>query len=119
MKAAVTYENGEVFQHFGKTENFLIGTIDSGAVTGTEVVNSNGASHGALAGFLKEQGVQALICGGIGPGAVNALAACGIRVYAGNSGDAEDALSALAAGRLEENNEASCDHHDEGCHHHH
>lgn len=32
MKIAVTYENGQVFQHFGHTENFKIYEIDGKTV---------------------------------------------------------------------------------------
>ena len=52
MKIAVTYENGEIFQHFGHTEAFKIYDIADGKVVSAEVVDTNGSGHGALAGFL-------------------------------------------------------------------
>ena len=70
MKVAVTYENGEVFQHFGRTEQFKIYDVADGRVNSGIVIGTNGTGHGALAGFLKAEGVQALICGGIGGGAL-------------------------------------------------
>ena len=78
MKIAVTYENGEIFQHFGHTEAFKIYDIADGKVVNAEVVDTNGSGHGALAGFLVAHGVDTLICGGIGGGAQNALAQAGI-----------------------------------------
>ena len=69
MKIAVTYDNGSVFQHFGKTENFKIFEVENGAIISSEVVGSNGAGHSALAGFLADAGVDVVICGGIGGGA--------------------------------------------------
>ena len=75
MKIAVTYDNGQVFQHFGHTEQFKIYEVEDGKVVAAEVVDTNGQGHGALGGFLAEQGVDVLICGGIGGGARNALAA--------------------------------------------
>ena len=54
MKVAVTYENGEVFQHFGRTPAFKVYEISDGKVISSEVVDTNGTGHGALAGFLKE-----------------------------------------------------------------
>ena len=66
MKIAVTYDNGSVFQHFGKTENFKIFEVENGAIISSEVVGSNGAGHSALAGFLADAGVDVVICGGIG-----------------------------------------------------
>ena len=66
MKIAATYENGNIFPHFGKTEQFKVYETEGGKVLSSEVVPTNGTGHGALAGFLKERGVEALICGGIG-----------------------------------------------------
>lgn len=123
MKVAVTYENGQIFQHFGHTEQFKVYEIADGAIAGEQVVDTNGSGHGALAGFLLEHGVDTLICGGIGAGAQAALAEAGIRLYGGVSGDADQAVNALLAGKLDFDPNARCDHHDhehghgEGCHH--
>ena len=80
MKIAVTYDNGNVFQHFGKTENFKVYEVEDNKVVSSEVIGSNGTGHGALAGLLAEQGIDVLICGGIGGGAQNALAEAGIQL---------------------------------------
>lgn len=85
MKVAVTYENGEVFQHFGHSEAFKLYEVEGGEVKSSEVVPTNGSGHGALAGFLRERGVEVLICGGIGAGAQNALAEAGIKLYGGKT----------------------------------
>ena len=69
MKIAVTYEDGRIFQHFGHTEQFKIYETADGRIVRAEVVDTNGSGHGALADFLMRQGVDALICGGIGGGA--------------------------------------------------
>ncbi len=100
MKIAVTYENGTVFQHFGHTEQFKVYQVEDGRVTGTEILDTNGSGHGALAGFLRDAGVEALICGGLGMGARNALAQAGVTLYAGVTGDADAAVQALLADRL-------------------
>ena len=124
MKAAVTYDgNGAVFQHFGRTEIFRIYTIEDGKVTAKEDVSAaETGGHGALAPFLKEHGVDVLIAGGIGGGARAALAACGIEVYPGVSGSADEAAAAFAEGRLSFDPDAECHHHDHGeghsCGHH-
>ena len=83
MKIAVTYENGQIFQHFGHTEQFKIYTVENGKIVSSEVVDTNGSGHGALAGFLSEQSVAVLICGGIGGGAQMALASAGIQLFGG------------------------------------
>ena len=81
MKIAVTYENGQIFQHFGHAEQFKLYEAVDGKITHTEVVDTNGSGHGALAGFLMQNGVDTLICGGIGGGAQAALAEAGIKLY--------------------------------------
>jgi predicted Fe-Mo cluster-binding NifX family protein len=119
MKIAVTYENGMIFQHFGHTEQFKIYETENGAVKASEVVSTNGAGHGALAGRLKELGVEALICGGLGGGARQALGEAGITVYPGAAGTADGAVEALLAGRLSYDPDTVCHHHDhEGGEHH-
>ena len=69
MRIAVTYDNGNIFQHFGKTENFKVYEVENNQVISSEVISSNGSGHGALAGLLDGQNVDVLICGGIGGGA--------------------------------------------------
>ena len=112
MKIAVTYDNGQIFQHFGHTEQFKIYEAADGKIVRSEVVNTNGSGHGALAGFLMQQGVDTLICGGIGGGAQAALAEAGIKLYGGASGDADAAVYALLTGSLSYNPNVRCNHHD-------
>lgn len=112
MKIAVTYDGGNIFPHFGHTEEFKIYTVENGKITSAEIVPTNGSGHGALAGFLAERSVDTLICGGIGGGAINALAAVGITLYGGASGNADDAVSALLSGSLAYDPNAKCDHHE-------
>lgn len=116
MKIAVTYDNGQVFQHFGRTENFKIYTVEEGVVTGSEILNTNGTGHEALAGLLAEQDIALLICGGMGSGAQAALAEAGIVVFSGAEGDADAAVEAFLSGELT-NAGVNCDHHEEeeGC----
>lgn len=117
MKIAVTYEDGQVFQHFGQSKQFLICDTEEGKITASRVQDTGGNGHGALAGFLKEHAVSALICGGIGGGAKQALAEQGIQLYAGVSGNAQAAAEALLAGTLQHNPDTQCNHH--GHEHHH
>ena len=114
MKIAVTYDNGNVFQHFGKTENFKVYQVEDGKVLSSEVMSSNGTGHGALAGLLAEQGVDVLICGGIGGGAKDALTEAGITLCAGAEGNTDQAVEAYLAGELVSTG-VNCDHpHEEG-----
>mgnify|MGYP003412540587 FL=1 len=114
MKIAVTYEAGLIFQHFGHTAQFKIYEIEKDEVATAQVVDTDGHGHGALAGFLKAQGVNVLICGGIGGGAQMALAEAGIQLFGGVSGDADEAVEALLAGELVYNPCVRCSHHDHG-----
>lgn len=114
MKIAVTYENGQVFQHFGHTAQFKLYEVQDGQVVSSQVVDTNGSGHGALAGFLQAQGVDTLICGGIGGGAKTALAQAGITLYGGVNGSADKAVEALLAGKLVFQPDILCSHHGEG-----
>jgi predicted Fe-Mo cluster-binding NifX family protein len=114
MKIAVTYENGNIFQHFGHTEQFKIYNVEGDKIVSSEVISSNGSGHGALAGFLAAQGVEVLICGGIGMGAQNALAQANIKLYGGVSGSADGAVESFIFGMLHYDPHVSCDHHDHG-----
>ena len=115
MKIAATYDNGNIFQHFGKTEFFKVYEVEDNKVVSSEVIGSNGAGHGALAGLLAEQGISVLICGGIGGGAQSALAEAGIELCSGAQGDADAAVEAYLKGELVSTG-VNCDHHHEEGH---
>lgn len=112
MRIAVTYENGEIFQHFGHTEQFKYYDVEDGTVVSSKVVDTNGSGHGALAGLLSEGKVDVLVCGGIGGGAQAALSEAGIKLFGGVSGNADEAVAALLSGSLSYNPDVHCDHHD-------
>ena len=116
MKIAVTYENGNVFQHFGHTQAFKIYETDGKQILRSEVVSTDGQGHGALSNFLAERGIDVLLCGGIGGGAQMALKDAGIQLYGGVSGNADDQVRAFLDGALSYNANVHCDHHD---HEHH
>ena len=111
MRIAVTYENGQIFQHFGRTEQFKLYDVAAGKVINEQIVGTNGTGHGALAGFLKNAEVDVLICGGIGGGAQMAMQEAGITLYGGNMGSANDAVQAFLANNLAQNSNPTCDHH--------
>jgi len=106
MKLAIPYEEGQIFQHFGKTPAFKIYDIANGQVGGSMVFPTGGQGHGALAGLLRALGIGAVVCGGIGPGAIDALSQLNILPLPGVTGSADP--------------DALCHHHDGGhtCGHH-
>jgi FKBP-type peptidyl-prolyl cis-trans isomerase 2/predicted Fe-Mo cluster-binding NifX family protein len=121
MRIAATYENGNIFQHFGRTEQFKVYDVQEGRIIASEIVGSNGICHGALAGLLADKAIEVLICGGLGGGALNALINAGITVVAGAEGDADQAVESYLRGELVSSG-ANCDHHHHGegheCGHH-
>lgn len=114
MRIAVTYEDGNIFQHFGHSEQFKLYDVEDGKIVNTQVVDTNGQGHGALAGFLTGAKVDVLICGGIGGGAQNALAQAGIQLYGGVAGSCDAAVEALLANNLGYNPNVACSHHGHG-----
>ncbi len=115
-KIAVTYEGGQVFQHFGHTEQFKVYEVEDGKAVNSQVIDTVGEGHGALAGFLKDKGIDTLICGGIGMGARMALSEADIDLYPGVSGNADEAVNALLKGSLNYDPDTMCNHHHEGDH---
>ena len=121
MRVAVTYDKGQIFQHFGHTSQFKLYDVADGKITKEQIIDTQGTGHGALAGFLQQCQADALICGGIGMGAQMALKEAGVKLFAGVQGDADAAAKAFAAGTLEYSTDATCDHHGHGeheCGHH-
>lgn len=110
MKIAVTYDQGQVFQHFGQTTQFKIFEVENGKITNSVIVDSNGAGHGALVGFLHGLGVTTLICGGIGGGARNAFAEIGLDVISGAMGPVDQQVASFLEGHLQTSEEPSCHH---------
>ena len=126
MKIAVTAQHTQVFPHFGRTPEFYLVDAEEGKIREEKIIAAPAEGHGALVGFLVSQGVDTLICGGIGGGAVNGLRSSGIKIYAGASGPVKEQVLSLLSGQLPQQGEANCDHHGEhehqhrhGCGHHH
>ncbi|MCF0122827.1 MAG: dinitrogenase iron-molybdenum cofactor biosynthesis protein [Ruminiclostridium sp.] len=114
MRIAVTYEDGQIFQHFGHTQQFKFYDVGLGKIFHSQVVDTGSSGHGAQADFLRSNQVDVLICGGIGPGAQNALAQSGIKLCGGVSGSADQAVEALMNGSLVFGEAIHCEHHGHG-----
>ncbi len=110
LRIAVTYDAGEIFQHFGRTEQFKLYDVENGKLVSEQIVDTSGNGHGALAGFLKAAQVDTLICGGIGMGARNALNEAGIVLYGGVAGTADAAVESLMKGTLQYDQDIECNH---------
>ncbi len=119
MRIAVTYENGEIFQHFGHTELFRIYDVEEGKVVHRMTIKPVNAGHEAMAAVLRKAGADLLICGGIGSGAQQALEEMGIRLCAGVSGSSDAAVERFLRGTLQYTSQSNCTAHDAegGCGH--
>lgn len=111
MRIAVPYENGQVFQHFGHTEQMKVYDVENEKIVQETITETAGNGHGALAGFLSGLNVDVLICGGIGGGAQTALTEAGIKFYGGVTGEADEAVKAFLAGTLSYQADIQCSHH--------
>lgn len=112
MIVAVPYLDGEVNAHFGSTQAFLLAETTDEKVTKTSVFELQGMqhNHAGIAGFLKEQGVQVILAGGMGTPMQQALKAQGFELYCGVGGPAVEAIEALLRGEIAQS-EATCGHH--------
>jgi len=118
MKLAVAAQNGQVFQHFGKCPAFAVYTIENNAVQSSEILDAAGSGHAAMAGLLTKNGIEVVICGGIGDPAKQMLAEAGLRVISGASGDVEAAVQAFLSGTLKDSLVPTCHHHHGASHEH-
>ena len=103
MKIAVTYKDGEIYEHFGHCETFAIydyEEADVNRVTKVLVDCADRHGHQAMADLMREQGVDAVICGNMGAEARALLLTYGIIPVAGYCGDADTAADLLITGQL-------------------
>ena len=121
MKIAITYdkETGNVFQHFGKTQFFKIYQIQDGKIVSSEVIDNGGNGHHELPPYLKALGIETLILGNRGQGAIDTIAASGLKEMPGITGNADNAAELFAKGELKPNFTAKCGHHGEHNNDHH
>lgn len=118
MKIALPKDGEMLNQHFGRSQKFLIATVENNQVieareVGTEALAHN---HAGLSGLLISQGVSLVILGGIGQPALEALRSSGLDVIRGASGSCADVLERYLSGELSDR-DATCSH--DGDHHHH
>lgn len=116
MIVAVTYENGNIFQHFGHTKQLKIYDIEDNNIKGERILEVNENGHGALVELLSNNEVEILICGGIGSGAKEGLEKANIKFYGGVLGNADCAVKDLLNKKLKYNKNAHCEHHEHNEH---
>jgi predicted Fe-Mo cluster-binding NifX family protein len=118
MKIALPSRQNKVDEHFGHCEYFTVFTIDDqNTITSHEIISS-AAGCGCksnIAMTLKEMGVNWMLAGNMGQGAVNVLNGVGINVLRGCSGDVRQIAEAWLAGELKDSGIA-CELHEHDCH---
>lgn len=108
MRIAVTYEDGNVYRHFGHCKQFKIYDIEKGEVKSSKVVDAPGEGHTSAVNFLVDNGVYGLICGSIGEEAKNALLLAFIDVYGGCEGSCDDRINDFLGKTLNYNSNPQC-----------
>lgn len=117
MKIAIPTRDGRVDDHFGHCDHYTIYTIENNAVVTTETLPSpqGCGCKSNIATTLKEMGVEVMLAGSMGDGALNKLASNGIRTIRGCSGDVEVLVKTYLTGFVFDSG-VGCDHHDCGNH---
>ena len=100
MKIAVAGEGKNVTEHFGHCVNFLIYDVENGKITNEESIPNPGHKPGFLPNFLADRGVNVIISGGMGGGAVDIFNERNVEVVVGASGDAKTAVLNYLKGEL-------------------
>ena len=100
MKISAAYNNGEVFGHFGRTEQFAVYQIEEGNIISREIKGNDGLSHADLVNLLASWNVDILFVGGIGSHAIDLLKMKGIEVYTGVAGEVEKNIIDYLNGKL-------------------
>lgn len=115
LKIAVASEKGTVTEHFGHCESFVIFDAENGKITKSETVPNPGHKPGFLPNFLADRGVNVIISGGMGGGAVDIFNGRNVEVVVGATGDSQAAVEAYLNGSLKSTGSICHDHqhHDE------
>ena len=115
MKIAVASENEMVTEHFGHCEGFMIFDIEKNQIIKSETIANPGHRPGFLPNFLADRGVNVIISGGMGGGAVEIFNERNVEVVVGASGDAKAAVEAYLKGNLKSTDSVCHEHqhHDE------
>lgn len=116
MKIAVASEGNMVTEHFGHCVNFNIYGSKKDQIVSKESIPNPGHRPGFLPNYLNDLGVEVIISGGMGGGAIEIFNEKGIEVIVGAQGDAEAAASAYLKGLLKSTGSVCHDHmHHEEC----
>ncbi len=103
MKIAVSYKDGEIYEHFGHAECFAVydfDLLDMDKSTKKLIDVTDRHGHKAMADLMKAEGIDAVLSGSMGGEAKAMLLSYGIVPVVGYCGDADTAAELLVLGRL-------------------
>lgn len=116
MKIAVASEGKTVAQHFGHCEGFHVFDVQEGKISVGAFYPNPGHKPGFLPNYLHDLGVNVIISGGMGGGAIAIFSEKGIQVVTGAMGDSEAAAHGFIAGTLTSTGSVCKDHqHSDSC----
>ncbi len=101
MKIAVASTGAMTTEHFGHCENFNLFDAENGVITKHESIPNPGHKPGFLPNYLGDLGVNVVISGGMGQGAIDIFNMRNIEVITGTTGSAEDCAKRYLAGELQ------------------
>ena len=110
MKIAVACMGDQIAEHFGHCENFRIYDIIDDVIFLQGNIPNPGHKPGFLPNFLADKGVNVIIAGGMGGGAIEIFNSRDIKVVSGATGDSLAAVNAYCLGTLQ-NSGAVCHEH--------
>lgn len=113
MRIAVACIGNSVAQHFGHCESFGIYEIENKKLSSEKFISNPGHKPGFLPNFLADLGVNVIISGGMGGGAVDIFNNRNIEVIVGASGNAKSAVVNYLAGNLKSTGSICHEHADE------
>ena len=111
IRIAVSYKDGEIFEHFGHSEFFAIYEFDEHDLErSTKRLVDTSAMHGHkdMADLMKREKIDAVICGQMGDEARSLLLSYGIIPVPGYCGDADTAAELLVTGQLPASDGGGC-----------
>jgi predicted Fe-Mo cluster-binding NifX family protein len=115
MKIAVASDNGMVTEHFGHCEEFMVFDAKNNQIVKSETIANPGHRPGFLPNFLAERGINVIISGGMGGGAVEIFNKRNIEVIVGAKGSAKAVVEAYLQDSLKSTGSVCHEHnhHDE------
>ncbi|MEA2103599.1 MAG: NifB/NifX family molybdenum-iron cluster-binding protein [Candidatus Cloacimonadota bacterium] len=109
MRIAISTENGQVGQHFGRCAQYTIVDIENKKMIDKKVISNPGHAPGAIPKFLNEKGCDIIVTGGMGKKAQDFFIQFGLDYIIGVQGKIEDVIRDYLNDTLEIG-ESSCDH---------